>query len=49
VALAGGEFHFRVAGTAVGDAEEGEETGPGSEALVHGVGIAFGVGTELVV
>ena len=47
VAAAGGQIELgSVAAAIIDEAEQREELRPGSEALVHGVGIAGGVGAE---
>ena len=45
-AFAGGEVEAVVGAAGVDEAEEGEQGGPGAEALVHGVGVAAGVLAE---
>jgi len=48
VAVAGGHLQIGMAGAVVNEAEQGEELGPSTVAGVHGVGMALGVGLELL-
>jgi hypothetical protein len=47
--VAGGEVEAVVGAAGVDEAEQGQEPGPGAEALVHGVGVAAGVLAQALV